>query len=414
VTTRRVLWVSGMPILGGGESAQIAIFSGMPATTEVSAVIPTEAWPSFKSRLRDVGIRHWDVPLKRFERTLNPARLAKTTSEFISRTRFLVRLVRSEKVDVIHVGFLFDLPYCAAAATICRVPLVWLLENPERWDSINRTVVRSCRPDAIVGTSSAVLNEALAAGVSARTTAVVGNAYDDQVFNPSGRTHSREDRFVVGFVGVFCERKGVIELCRAYGQLSKRARARGLLRTELHLVGGGPPEYVQEMKRALSEAGVLDETRFLGHRQTPAEVHEFYESIDLLVMLSKKEGMSVAMLEAMGSGTLTAILSPWGDDVVVDGRTGIRLPSDSSEQVADALWPIVSDPRACARLAQEGAVHVRNNFARAAVAEKLGQVYDRVLQRYRSKAPQSHSRPGPKNHGPSAGATDTMGFQGRA
>src|SRR5580765_903583 len=131
---RRVLWVNGMPILGGGENAQIAIFGGIPPTSEVIAVIPTDAWPTFRSRLQAVGIRHWDMPLKRFERTLNPAQLAKTTSEFVSRTRFLVRLVRSEKVDVIHVGFLFDLPYCAAAATICRVPLVWLLENPERWD----------------------------------------------------------------------------------------------------------------------------------------------------------------------------------------------------------------------------------------------------------------------------------------
>jgi glycosyltransferase involved in cell wall biosynthesis len=224
------------------------------------------------------------------------------------------------------------------------------------------------------------LNEAIAAGVTARTTAVVGNAYDDQVFSPSPRKPSVDDRFVVGFVGVFCERKGVIELCRAYGQLSKRAKARGLVRTELHLVGGGTPEYVQEMKRVLAEAGVLDEARFLGHRQTPSEVHEFYESIDLLVMLSKKEGMSVAMLEAMGSGTLTAILSPWGDDVVVDGRTGIRLQSDSSEQITEALWPVVQDPRVRARLAQEGAVHVKSNFARAAVAAKLGQVYDRVLQ----------------------------------
>jgi len=225
------------------------------------------------------------------------------------------------------------------------------------------------------------MEEALEAGVSARVTAVIGNSYDDTVFVPPARRPVSADRFVVGFVGVFCERKGVMELCRAYVELSKRAKAHGLVRTELHLVGGGTPEYLEGMKNILSEGRALDETRFLGHRNTPGGVHEFYQSIDLFVMLSKKEGMSVAMLEAMGSGTLTAILSPWGDDVIFDGQTGIRLSSDSANQVANAIWPLVHEPQTRARLADEGARYVQQNFSPIAVAEKLAQVYAKVRQR---------------------------------
>ncbi len=289
-----------------------------------------------------------------------------------------MRLIKAEKVDLVHVGYLFDLPYCSAAAKICGVPIVWLIENPERFDRFNRLVIATCRLDAVVGTSSAILNAALDAGLKTPTTAVVGNPYDDHVYVAGGRKPRATDTFVIGFAGVFGERKGVIELCRAYAEVAKRAKARGLKRTELHLVGGGEAQYVEEMKRVLSAGGVNDDVRFLGHGRGPAEMHEFYQSLDLFVMLSKREGMSVAMLEAMASGAPSAILSPWGDDAVLPDETGIRLPSDRPDAVADALMPAIENADTRAKFSAQAAEHLRRNFAPAVVAGKLNAVYDEV------------------------------------
>ncbi len=382
-----VLWVNGCPSLGGGEIAQIAIFREVAKTFDVSIVMPDDAWTSLKASLTAAGItRQWQRPLKRFERTMRPIGLASTAAEFASRTRFLVRLIKAQKIDLIHAGYLFDLPYCSAAATICGIPLVWLIENPERFDRFNRIVISTCRLDAVIGTSSAILNAAVEAGLKTRITAVAGNPYDDNAYVPSGDKPRTNDAFVVGFAGVFGERKGVLELCRAYGEISRRAKARGLKRMELHLVGGGDPSYVDAMKGALSAAGVLDEVRFLGHGLRPPQMCAFYQSLDLYIMLSKREGMSVAMLEAMASGAPSAILSPWGDDAVLPDETGVRLPSDEPGPVADALMPVIENAALRSKFSAQAVEHLRRNFAPSAVAGKLLVVYDKLLSKSRKTA----------------------------
>ena len=376
---RRVLWVNGCPSLGGGEIAQIAIFREIGRSFDVKAVLPDDAWGSLQSEVTSIGAPYWSMPLKRFERTLRPDRLARTAWELISRIRFLVRLIRAEKIDLVHAGYLFDLPYCTAAAKICRVPVVWLIENPERFDRFNRTVITACRLDAAVGTSSAILREGLEAGMKAGITAVAGNPYNDAVFVAADRPRSAPGTVVIGFAGVFGERKGVIELCRAYSEISRKAKSVGRIRTELHLVGGGKPEYEQQMRSVLAEAGVLDETKFLGQVKTAAEMYEFYRSLDIYVMLSKREGMSVAMMEAMASGLPCAILSPWGDDAVIDGLTGVRLATDRPNDVADAIWPLVESPELRARLSAGAVAHLQQNYSPAAVATKLQHVYEQLL-----------------------------------
>jgi glycosyltransferase involved in cell wall biosynthesis len=230
-----------------------------------------------------------------------------------------------------------------------------------------------------VGTSSAILQQGLDAGIRSRRTGVVGNPYNDRAFQPPAVRRNSQDRLIVGFAGVFGERKGVLELCRAYTELSNRLRRTGGQRSELHLVGGGREDYVRQMKTALADGGVLDETRFLGHRQTAEEMCEFFQSLDLYVMLSKREGMSVAMMEAMASGAPAAILSPWGDDAVIDGKTGIRLPADDPQTVVDKLWPFVVDSEARERLASAAVIHLREQFAPAAVARKLEAIYEDTL-----------------------------------
>ena len=70
-------------------------------------------------------------------------------------------------------------------------------------------------------------------------------------------------------------------------------------------------------------------------------MREFYQGLDLYVMLSTREGLSVAMLEALACGCPSMILSPWGDDVIDDGLTGFRLSSPRPEYVADRIHRVM-------------------------------------------------------------------------
>jgi glycosyltransferase involved in cell wall biosynthesis len=362
------------------------MFGSLGSEHEVFAIVPTNANKEFVGTLQSLHIRYWQAAMHRFERTLRPDRLAAVPVQFATLTALVRRVIREANVDLVHVANLFDLPYCSVAATLTRRPLLWLIENPERFDRVNSSVIRMCRPDAIVGTSTAIFNEATAAGLRARVTAVIGNPYDEQVFKPSPHPRQEGRPVAIGFAGVFCDRKGTLELCRAYVEMCRRMTAQGRPRPELHLAGGGTESYVQDMMTVLKNGGVQDTTRFFGNINDPKALREFYWNLELCVMLSKREGLSIALLEAMACGVPCVALSPWGDDAIEHLKTGIRLDSDEPAAVADALMPFLLDSHARRGLGDRGAEYLRTTFAPHVVSAKLGKIYESLTGPARSRS----------------------------
>jgi glycosyltransferase involved in cell wall biosynthesis len=371
----RILWFCSSPFAGGAERAQLAMFREIVAQHPVVAVVPDTAR---RDDLDDTGIKVHSAVMHRFERTLNPIRLFATATSIVQQVRMLTRVIRSESINVIHVGNLWDLPVASLASRATGVPVVWLIENPERFDLLNCRIINSSRPAAIIGTSSAILNQGVAAGIRAPILTTIGNPYNDRAFSQRPLQPRDGGPLRIGFAGVLGERKGVLELCRAFILLSARAAQAGLPPIELHLAGTGTNDYRRKMIDALESGGVLKSVRFLEHLKVDASMRDFYWSLDVCVMLSKREGLSVAMLEAMACGLPCAVTSPWGDDAIVDGVNGIRLASDSPESVADALWPLVVDPDRCRTMGARAAQSAHGQFSPAVVAGKLLDAYVRV------------------------------------
>jgi glycosyltransferase involved in cell wall biosynthesis len=348
---------------------------------EIIGVVPEKPWTDLVQAMTTSGLSYHFAPFKRPERTLSPVDLARTGVTFLKLAHRLSSLIRQHRVDIVHTANLYDLPFCAAAAKLHRVPVLWLIENPERFDRFNKTVVNACSTDAIVGTSNQILREAHNAGVRSKVTAAIGNPYDDALFfAPEGHVVAAGSPLVIGFAGVFSDRKGTLELCRAYKNISDRLKHTNQQRSELHLAGSGDANYTEIVKSFVRDAGLAGEVRFLGNLSR-AQMRGFYQSLDLYIMLSKREGLSVAMLEAMASGAPSAILSPWGDDVIIDGTTGVRLNADDAQAVSDAVWPLVGDPALRRRIGAAGAQHVKANFSPAAVGGRLVEIYETVTSR---------------------------------
>jgi glycosyltransferase involved in cell wall biosynthesis len=149
---------------------------------------------------------------------------------------------------------------------------------------------------------------------------------------------------------------------------------------ELWLAGGGGGAYRAAMEEALRQGSVRDRVRIVEGLKTPAQMLTFYRDIDVFVMLSKGEGLSIAMLESMACGVPAAILSPWGDDVIDDGATGVILPSDRPDSVADRLEPLVTDTDRRLEMGRLAAEHLRRNFSSAIIAERMSALYGRICQ----------------------------------
>ena len=137
------------------------------------------------------------------------------------------------------------------------------------------------------------------------------------------------------YLGRICETKGAFDLIRAFASLNESER----VRARLVLAGNGE---VEQARKLAAECGVpVTVLPWLDARRRDA----LLAASDVFVLPSRREGMPMAMLEAMANG-LPLIVSAVGGipDVVTDGVEGSLIaPADVSE-LRHALSAMINDP----------------------------------------------------------------------
>ncbi len=156
-------------------------------------------------------------------------------------------------------------------------------------------------------------------------------------------------RPVALFVGVLERYKAVDVLADAW-----RLAAPKVPDASLHVVGRGPLRGVVEEL----VADLPDQTRWTESLPTP-DVARALDEATALVLPSRSEGLGRVVVEAYCRGRAVVASRVGGiPDIVSDGETGVLVPPEDAEELADALVRVLSDTDLAARLgsAAHGAV----------------------------------------------------------
>lgn len=149
----------------------------------------------------------------------------------------------------------------------------------------------------------------------------------------------------IGYVGRLVEeQKRVSEMAPLAAELARRG-----VEFELHVVGEGPARAALEAE--LARLGVAGRVKFWGWLAS-AEVKRRLAGLDVFLLMSDYEGLSVALLEAMGHAlapVVTRIASGTGE-VVEDGRNGFLVPVGDIEGFAERVERLARDRRLLASL----------------------------------------------------------------
>ncbi len=188
--------------------------------------------------------------------------------------------------------------------------------------------------------------------------------------------------FVLLVLAALVHRKGVDVLLDALSLL----QARGI-RPVAWIAGEGPEHAALE--GLARERGLL-RVRFLGWREDAAAL---LGACDALVLPSRREGMGVAVLEAMASGRAVIASAVGGImEAVVDHESGLLVPPEDPEQLAAAIEELVEQPELRDRLGRGGKTRVTQGF----LAEQMVAGYDQL---YRDVLAQvDRGRPGRADH----------------
>ncbi|MBI2162331.1 MAG: glycosyltransferase family 4 protein [Candidatus Rokubacteria bacterium] len=181
---------------------------------------------------------------------------------------------------------------------------------------------------------------------------------------PRERFGLGRDLFVLGTVARFDPVKRLDTLVSALRALERP-------RVSLLLVGGGPES--DRLQRLVAAAHLGGRVIFAGWLDDSARV---YPAIDLYVAVSAKEGLPLALLEAMGAGlAVVATDVPGHRDVVRDGETGLLVPAGDEQALAAAIETLMDDPVRRLQMGRAGRERVLKEFTVRSMVDKTAEIY---------------------------------------
>ena len=176
-----------------------------------------------------------------------------------------------------------------------------------------------------------------------------------------------DGRILFGTAARISPQKRLDELLTAFRLVSTR-----LPQAVLRIAGGvetGAEQHAEQLR--LMAQGLPVE--WLGNLHG---LRDFHAGCDIFVMISDPAGCPNASLEALAAG-LPVIATDVGgaSEQVIDGVTGLLVPSRNPEALADAMLRLAADPAARQRLGTNGREHIRAHFS----MDRMFHAYSRLL-----------------------------------
>ena len=110
----------------------------------------------------------------------------------------------------------------------------------------------------------------------------------------------------------------------------------------IHYLICGRGEMWASLEESARELGISDHVNFLGYR---TDAPELYKASDLFLFVTFREGLSVALMEAMSSGMpIVAAKIRGNTDLIDDGVSGV-FSENSPEAVAEHILAMYRDPQ---------------------------------------------------------------------
>lgn len=291
----------------------------------------------------------------------------------------LMRLLAGLEPDLVHVHSRrgADL-YGGLAAALSRVPAVLTRRvdsaEPPAWSRFKYRPYR-----AVVAISRAVADElAEHAGLAPSLIHVIASAVDAELWRPDPAARQRllarfdlaEDDFVLGMSAQLIARKGHEYAFAAVHSLLGRHPTLRLL-----CFGRGAME--SALRASLERDGLGERVRLVGFVD---DLDALLPGLDLFVHPALREGLGLAVLEAMSAGLPIVAAAAGGlVDAVTDGVEGLLVAPADAHALARAVERLLEDPDLRRAMGQAGRARVVRDFSIAAMSDAYMNLYRAVL-----------------------------------
>lgn len=336
----------------------------------------------YGEKLRELGYRWEPAPMVR--RSLNPLRE-------LALVQWLRRLIRRERVDLVHGFTIKCAVYGSIAARLERTParvnavagMGYVFTSSAPRALVLRPVIRSLLRYALGGQGARlILQNPDDADMFTRVRLVdpgnvrviPGSGVDCSRFTPAddGR-QAAQGRFRVVLPARLLWDKGLAEYVEAARLLRKRGTPVDFL-----LAGepdpGNPAAVPEEVVRGWVRQELV---QWLGH---VSDMPGLLRGVDCVVLPSYREGLPKGLIEAAACALpLVTTDVPGCREVVTDGVDGLLVPAKNAPALADAIARLQADAALCRALGAAARRKALAQFEERGVVERTLRVYRELL-----------------------------------
>lgn len=294
----------------------------------------------------------------------------------------LYKLLKSHKFDIIHTHAYSAGTIGRISAFLAGIPVI-ISHNQNVYDYYNRYYhfvewLLSLITDGIICVSDEVkrfTNETQ--GIDSKRLLTIYNGIDSVYPVSEKRTSGLRkeldipaDHSVMGTIAQFSKKKGLAYLIKSASILLEHRKDVNFL-----LVGEG--SIMEELKKLCVNLKVEKNVIFAGER---SDIPEILSLIDIFVLPSIREGLPLAVLEAMDCGKPIIATNVGGvPEIVKNGINGILVQPKDPEALYSAMKELLDDRGKMEKMGYEGKKICGKNFSSKAMVDRVEELYDKLV-----------------------------------
>ena len=371
---KRILFVSYTAVLGGGELCLLDFAHAYRETSQV--LLLTDG--VLKKRLEDLAVK---VEACQASRSLANVKVSSGLASLksIGDLWRLGKLVaqRSKAFDLIHANNQKGFVVSAIAKLFGGAPVVWHLHDiltADIFSSTNRRIAVTLAnwfATRVIVNSKATGEAFVAAGGKRELLRIVYNGFDGEVFDRIDSDRAQSLRSELGIpsdlplVGMFSR------LSYWKGQHILLEAASKLPDVHVLLVGDalfGEAEYTEKLKNIAAQPSLQGRVHWLGFRQ---DIPELMKACDAIAHCSTApEPFGRVIVEAqLAKRPAIATIGGGTNEIIENGVTGLLIPPNNSQLLADAMQQIFSDRAATQKMVETAYAQAKTKFSIPSVCE---------------------------------------------
>lgn len=186
-----------------------------------------------------------------------------------------------------------------------------------------------------------------------------------------------ENDFVYGCVANLHIYKNIKLLIKSFGRIYKSSSEP----VKLILIGTGPE--LENLKKMTRELNLEEKVIFLGQRN---DVLSILHIIDVFVLPSNTEGLSISILEAMASSKPVIATDVGGNkEVVENNQTGIIVPPEDEDALFEAMKYLMENREVGHKMGEAGRKRVEDHFSLDRMVHEYEELYEKCLNKKSGK-----------------------------